>query len=58
MEKVITKTNLKQQPSDFQYWQQQAPQKRLETLEQIRQMSQIYVEDSKGNWESRICAIA
>jgi hypothetical protein len=37
MEKVITKTNIKQQTSDFQYWQQQTPQKRLETLEQIRQ---------------------
>ncbi len=37
MEKVITRTNIKQQLSDFQYWQQQTPQKRLETLEQIRQ---------------------
>ena len=37
MEKVIIKTNIKQQVSDFQYWQQQIPQKRLETLEQIRQ---------------------
>ncbi|MEA5477595.1 hypothetical protein VB774_08175 [Pseudanabaena galeata UHCC 0370] len=37
MEKVIIKTNIKQQVSDFQYWQQQTPQKRLETLEQIRQ---------------------
>jgi hypothetical protein len=37
MEKVITKTNIKQKASDFQYWQQQTPQKRIETLEQIRQ---------------------
>jgi hypothetical protein len=37
MEKVITKISIKQQTSDFQYWQQQTPQKRLETLEQIRQ---------------------
>jgi hypothetical protein len=37
MEKVIIKTNIKQQTSDFQYWQQQTPKKRLETLEQIRQ---------------------
>jgi len=37
MEKVITKVSIKQQTSDFQYWQQQTPQKRLETLEQIRQ---------------------
>jgi hypothetical protein len=32
MEKVITKVSIKQQTSDFQYWQQQTPQKRLETL--------------------------
>ena len=29
MEKVIIKTNIKQQTSDFQYWQQQTPKKRL-----------------------------
>ena len=37
MEKVINKVSLKQQTSDFKYWQQQTPQKRLEALEQIRQ---------------------
>ena len=37
MQKVIHKTTTKQQKSDFQYWQQQTPQKRLEALEQIRQ---------------------
>ena len=37
MEKVINKVSLKQQTSDFRYWQQQTPQKRLEALEQIRQ---------------------
>ncbi len=37
MEKVITKISIKQQTSDFKYWQQQTPQKRLEALEQIRQ---------------------
>jgi hypothetical protein len=37
MEKVINKVSLKQQTRDFQYWQQQTPQKRLEALEQIRQ---------------------
>ena len=42
MEKVITKTNIKQQTNDFQYWQQQTPQKRLETLEQIRQEDHQY----------------
>ena len=37
MEKFITKISLKQRTSDFQYWQQKIPQKRLEALEQIRQ---------------------
>ncbi len=37
MEKIVTKISLKQKSSDFQYWQQQTPQKRIETLEQIRQ---------------------
>jgi len=37
MEKVVIKTTNKQQCSDFAYWQKQTPQKRLETLEQIRQ---------------------
>jgi hypothetical protein len=37
MEKVINKISLKQQTNDFQYWQQQTPQKCLEALEQIRQ---------------------
>jgi 2-polyprenyl-3-methyl-5-hydroxy-6-metoxy-1,4-benzoquinol methylase len=36
MKKVIHKTTTKQQRSDFHYWQQQTPQKRLEALEQIR----------------------
>jgi hypothetical protein len=37
MEKIVHKTTQKQQVRDFQYWQQQPPQKRLEALEQIRQ---------------------
>jgi hypothetical protein len=36
MKKVIHKTTTKQQISDFHYWQQQTPQKRLEALEEIR----------------------
>ena len=36
MEKVITRTTNKQLTSDFEYWQKQTPQKRLETLEHIR----------------------
>lgn len=37
MEKVFKKITQKEQTSDFSYWQQQPPQKRLEALEQIRQ---------------------
>ncbi|NCQ98105.1 MAG: hypothetical protein GPJ11_01300 [Microcystis aeruginosa L211-101] len=37
MEKTVNKISLKQQASDFNYWQKQTPQKRLEALEQIRQ---------------------
>jgi len=47
MEKVIIKTNIKQQVSDFQYWQQQTPQKRIETLEQIRQEYHQYKYNSQ-----------
>ena len=34
---VFNKVNLKEQKSDFAYWQTQSYQTRLETLEQIRQ---------------------
>jgi hypothetical protein len=37
MEKIIHKTTKQQQINDFEYWQNQPPQKRLEALEQIRQ---------------------
>ena len=37
MEKVITKISLKQQKSDFDYWQQQPHEERLRALEKIRQ---------------------
>jgi hypothetical protein len=37
MKKTVNKISLKQQISDFHYWQQQTPQKCLEALEQIRQ---------------------
>jgi hypothetical protein len=36
MEKFVHKTTNKQQTSDFHYWQNQPPLKRLEALEQIR----------------------
>lgn len=37
IEKVYTKVNVKEQKSDFAYWQTQSYQARLTTLEQIRQ---------------------
>ncbi len=37
MEKVVNKINIKQNKNDFNYWQKQPYQKRLETLETIRQ---------------------
>ena len=33
MEKVINKIKIKEQKSDFSYWQKQPYQKRLETLQ-------------------------
>lgn len=36
MEKVVNKISLKQQKSDFHYWQTQTLQKRLQALEEIR----------------------
>lgn len=36
MVKTFTKVKLKEQKSDFAYWQTQPAEKRLETLEQIR----------------------
>jgi hypothetical protein len=37
MEKVVTKISQRQQKSDFDYWQKQSYQKRLQALEEIRQ---------------------
>ncbi|MDQ3633355.1 MAG: hypothetical protein M3405_02440 [Acidobacteriota bacterium] len=37
IEKVITKTTLSKQTSDFAYWQTKTYAERLEALEQIRQ---------------------
>lgn len=50
MEKVINKIKIKEQRSDFAYWQKQTPQKRLEVLEQIRQQYHQY----KYNAEPRL----
>jgi hypothetical protein len=36
IEKIINKIQIKEQKSDFSYWQKQSYHKRLEALEQIR----------------------
>jgi hypothetical protein len=50
MEKAINKVNIKKQNNDFNYWQEQSYQKRLEALEQIRQQYHQY----KYNAEPRL----
>ncbi|NCR40367.1 MAG: hypothetical protein GPJ21_11150 [Microcystis aeruginosa W13-11] len=50
MEKVINKVNIKKQNNDFNYWQKQSYQNRLEALEQIRQQYHQY----KYNAEPRL----
>ena len=50
MEKVINKIKIKEQKSDFSYWQKKSYQKRLEALEEIRQQYRQY----KYNAEPRL----
>jgi hypothetical protein len=50
MKKVINKIRIKEQKSDFDYWQKQPLQKRLEALEEIRQQYHQY----KYNAEPRL----
>jgi hypothetical protein len=42
MEKIINKIKIKEQKSDFFYWQKQTYQERLQVLEQIRQQYHQY----------------
>lgn len=51
MEKVIKKIKTKQQTSDFQYWQTQSLQKRLETLEEIRTSYHQYVYNAQPRFQ-------
>ncbi|WP_324282812.1 toxin secretion, membrane fusion protein [Cyanobacterium aponinum UTEX 3222] len=50
MELIVKKISLKNQTSDFHYWQTQSYQKRLDTLEQIRKE---YHQWKDNNVESR-----
>jgi hypothetical protein len=36
VQKVVRKTSLQNQVTDFEYWQSQSPQARLQALEEIR----------------------
>ncbi|WP_083305337.1 hypothetical protein [Moorena producens] len=46
MKKVVNKIKIKQQKSDFIYWQKQSYKKRLETLEIIRQQYHHYQDNN------------
>ena len=51
MEKVIKQISIKHQKSDFQYWQTQPLQKRLETLEEIRISYHQYRYDAQPRFQ-------
>ena len=51
IEKVYRKTKLQEQGTDFSYWQKQTPEKRLLTLEQIRQEYQLWKYDSQPRFQ-------
>ncbi|BAQ63207.1 hypothetical protein GM3708_3613 (plasmid) [Geminocystis sp. NIES-3708] len=51
MEKTYQKISLKQQSSDFNYWQTQTYQQRLQALEEIRQEYHLW---KYQNVESRL----
>lgn len=56
MNKVVNKVNIKQQKSDFQYWQKQSPQNRLKVLEEIRQQYHQYKYNAQPRLQ-RVCKI-
>ncbi|HEY53978.1 MAG TPA: hypothetical protein G4N94_11020 [Caldilineae bacterium] len=51
MAKVYKKVKLQEQGSDFAYWQSQPPEKRLLTLEQIRQEYNWWKYDSQPRFQ-------
>lgn len=51
MEKVVNKTSIKQQKSDFSYWQTQPLEKRLEALEEIRASYHQYKYDAQPRFQ-------
>jgi hypothetical protein len=51
IEKTYTKVKVKEQSTDFIYWQQQPVEKRLETLEQIRSEYHSWKYDSQPRFQ-------
>jgi hypothetical protein len=51
IEKTYTKVKVKEQSTDFTYWQQQPVEKRLETLEQIRSEYHSWKYDSQPRFQ-------
>jgi hypothetical protein len=49
--KTYTKVKLKDQKSDFEYWQTQPVEKRLETLEQIRNEYHAWKDDTQPGFQ-------
>ncbi len=58
MEIIYHKVKLKQQKSDFGYWQTQSYQARLEALEQIRQEYHKWQDNSAESRLQRIYTIS
>lgn len=49
--RTYKKIKLREQASDFEYWQTQTPEKRLEALEQIRSEYHAWKHDSQPRFQ-------
>ena len=49
--KTYTKVKIQEQKTDFEFWQNQPPEKRLETLEQIRSEYHRWKYDSEPRFQ-------
>ena len=49
--KTYTKAKLQEQKTDFEFWLSQTPEKRLETLEQIRTEYHAWKYDSRPRFQ-------
>jgi len=55
--KTYKKVKLHEQKSDFEYWQSQTPEKRLETLEQIRAEYHTWKYDTQPRFQRVLSVI-